>query len=90
MAIRSSALTVGRCYATSTNEVRRILQIDAMRVTYVLRGKMAFPAWDKESWLMATKESFALEVSEEVECDCGRWFPGESVESGVHERTAQE
>ena len=62
MAIRNASIAVGKCYTTPTNEVRRIVKIDGMRVTYVTRGKMAFPSWDKHSWLFASKEAFATEV----------------------------
>ena len=63
MAIRYASIAVGKCYTTPTNEVRRIVKIDGMRVTYVTRGKMAFPSWDRHSWLFASKVAFATEVS---------------------------
>ena len=75
MAIRSGSIAVGKCYATTTNDVRRILKIDGMRVTYVTRGKMAFPSWDRQSWMHASKEMFAIEVSGEVTCEDGQWHP---------------
>lgn len=75
MAIRSGSIAVGKCYQTPTNELRRIVKIDGLRVTYVLRGKMAFPSWDRQAWLFASKGAFAREVSAEVTCECGLWIP---------------
>jgi hypothetical protein len=89
MAIRYASIAVGKCYMTSTNEVRRIVKIDGMRVTYVTRGKMAFPSWDRHSWLFASKESFATEVSGEVPCDCGQWIPSHADKGAAQERNAE-
>jgi len=75
MAIRSSSITAGKCYVTSSNEVRRVVEIKGMTIAYVLRGKMAFPSWDKQSWLYASKESFALQVIGEIPCECGQRAP---------------
>jgi hypothetical protein len=88
MAIRTGSIAVGKCYATATNEVRRIVKIDGMKVTYVTRGKMAFPSWDKQSWMYASREMFALEVSGEVTCECGQWHPVEAARAAAHERNA--
>ena len=38
-------------------------------VTYVVRGKLAFPSWDKTSWQSASKEGFARGVDREVPYD---------------------
>jgi hypothetical protein len=86
MAIRYASIAVGKCFTTPTNEVRRIVKIDGMRVTYVTRGKMAFPSWDKHSWLFANKEAFATEVSGEVACDCGQWIPSHADKGAAQER----
>ena len=83
MAIRYASIAVGKCFTTPTNEVRRIVKIDGMRVTYVTRGKMAFPSWDRHSWL------FATEVSGEVPCDCGQWIPSHADKGAAQERNVQ-
>jgi hypothetical protein len=69
MAIEPGSILVGRCYATPPGEVRRVLEVDRQSVTYVVRGKLAFPSWDKRAWQSTSKESFAREVSREVPCD---------------------
>ena len=72
MAITSGSLRVGHCYATLLNEVWQIVEFDGSFVSYVVRGKLAFPAWDKKMWRSATREAFAKEVAREVPCD---WRP---------------
>jgi hypothetical protein len=72
MAVTSGSLRVGHCYATALDEVRKIVEFDGSVVSYVVRGKLAFPTWDKKSWRSATCEAFAREVSREVPCD---WRP---------------
>ena len=69
MTIEPGSIFVGKCYATSNKEVRKVLEVDGKKVSYVVRGKMAFPAWDKESWHATTRETFASEVNREVPCD---------------------
>ena len=72
MAVTSNSLRVGRCYATPLNDVRQIVEFDGSLVSYVVRGKLAFPTWDKKMWRSATREAFAREVAREVPCD---WRP---------------
>jgi hypothetical protein len=48
------------------------VEFDGSLVSYVVRGKLAFPAWDKKMWRSATREAFAREVAREVPCD---WRP---------------
>ena len=48
MTIVTGSIVVGRCYLTPSSEVRRVLEVDSKTVTYVVRGKMAFPSWDKK------------------------------------------
>ncbi len=69
MAVEPGSIVVGRCYATPSSEVRRVLEIEGQTVRYVVRGKLAFPSWDKNVWQSTSKESFAKEVSREVPCD---------------------
>ena len=67
--METGSILVGRCYATLTNDVRRVLAVDGQSVTYVVRGKMAFPSWDPNAWQSTNKQNFASEVRSEVPCD---------------------
>jgi hypothetical protein len=69
MAMTSGALRVGHCYVTPSNEMRKIVEFDGGHLSYVVRGRMAFPSWDKERWRSTTKDVFAGEVTAEVSCD---------------------
>ena len=69
MAVEINSLCVGRCYVTHACEVRKVLEIDGQKLTYVVRGKMAFPSWDREMHRSTTKEIFARDVEREVPCD---------------------
>ena len=48
--------------------MRKILEIKGEEVTYVLRGKLAFPSWDQKLWRSTSREAFAREVKAEVPC----------------------
>ena len=72
MPIESGSILIGRCYVTPTNDVRKVLEVSSAMVTYVVRGKMAFPSWDPMAWQSTNKQNFASEVSSEVPCD---WQP---------------
>ena len=52
-----------------TGEVRKVLEIDRQKLTYVARDKLAFPAWDHEMRPLTTSETFARDVEGEVPCD---------------------
>jgi hypothetical protein len=54
---------------THNKEVRQVLEIEGQKLTYVARGKLAFPAWDHDLWRLATTETFARDVEREVPCD---------------------
>jgi len=49
--------------------VRQVLALDGQKLTYVARGKLAFPAWDSELQRHTTKDTFARDVEREVTCD---------------------
>ncbi len=70
MAVEANSISVGRCYLTYKREVRKVLEIEGERVTYVARGRLAFPAWDRELWRVTTTDTFARDVEREVPCDC--------------------
>jgi len=67
--VLASSLRVGACYVTNENELRKIVQFEGGLVCYVVRGKMAYPSWDKERWHSITSQAFATEVLREISCD---------------------
>jgi hypothetical protein len=69
MTVEANSICVGRCYVTHDSEVRKVLEIDGQKLTYVARGKLAFPAWDQEMRRLTTRETFARDVEREVPCD---------------------
>jgi hypothetical protein len=69
MAVELSAISVGRCYVTHNREVRKVLEIEGQTLTFVVRGKLAFPTWDHEMRRITTTETFARDVEREVPCD---------------------
>jgi hypothetical protein len=69
MSVDAKLISVGRCYVMHNREVRKVLEIDGPRLTYVARGKLAFPAWDHELRRATTPETFARDVEREVPCD---------------------
>ncbi len=66
MPISSGSIEVGRCFATSDNGVRKVLGIEGECVTYVVRGRMAFPYWDANAWRKVSKLVFAREACSQV------------------------
>ena len=38
-------------------------------MTYVVRGKLAFPSWDRKLWRSTNRDLFAEQVKGEVPCD---------------------
>ena len=72
VSIPTTSIRLGCCYATAVEEVRKVLEIQGLSVTYIVRGKLAFPSWDTRLWQTTTKEAFAREVIREVPCD---WRP---------------
>lgn len=69
MMVEAKSVCIGRCYVTHDREVRKVLDIEDVRLTYVTRGKLAFPSWDQELWRVTTRDAFASEVEREVPCD---------------------
>jgi hypothetical protein len=69
MPVEPSSISVGRCYVTPWNEVRKVVEIEGATVRYVVRGKLAFPVWDKQAWQSSYKDAFAREAQQEVPCD---------------------
>ena len=69
MSITSISLHLGACYITTENDLRKIVEFDGNSLCYVVRGRMAYPSWDKQRWLSMTLQAFATEVLREVSCD---------------------
>ena len=69
MTVEANLICVGRCYVAHNSEVRKVLEIDGQKLTYVARGKLAFPTWDHEMRRVTTRETFARDVEREVPCD---------------------
>ena len=69
VALSSGSIRLGHCYATWGGDVRKILEIRGEEVTYVVRGRLAFPSWDQKLWRSTSREAFAREVNAEVPCD---------------------
>ena len=69
MPVPASLIGIGRCYVAHRGEVLKVLEIEGQKLTYVARGKLAFPAWDQEMRRVTTKETFARDVEREVPCD---------------------
>jgi hypothetical protein len=69
MTVESRSISVGKCYSTAKLEVRKVMEIDGQSLSYVVRGKMAFPSWDRQSWHSANRQTFAAEVDNEVPHD---------------------
>ena len=71
MPIDAGSIRLGHCYLTGTNQVRKVVEIDRIAVTYVARadGKLTFPTWDRRRRKTVTRKDFAVEVMREVPCD---------------------
>ncbi len=69
MTVEPGSISLGKCYSTAKLEVRKVMEIDGQSVTYVLRGKMAFPSWDRQAWHSTNRQTFAGEVDSEVPQD---------------------
>jgi hypothetical protein len=69
MTVESRSISVGKCYSAAKLEVRKVMEIDGQSLSYVVRGKMAFPSWDRQSWHSANRQTFAGEVDNEVPHD---------------------
>ncbi len=72
MPINASSICQGRCYVTVAGEVRKVVEVHGNNVAYVVRGKLAFPTWDKKKWHSVPRDWFATQVSREVPCDWQR------------------
>lgn len=69
MPVSYGSIAIGKCFATPTNDVRQVVGLDRGSVSYVLRGKLAFPSWDRAAWQITSQDAFAREVSAEVAAD---------------------
>lgn len=68
-----NSIAVGNCYVTSTQQVRKVLEIsDDHRLKYVSRGKKPTPNWENGSFTWVSRDVFADDVDRQVTCD---WDP---------------
>jgi hypothetical protein len=67
--LSTGSIGLGHCYVTWGGDVRKIIEVKGERVTFVVRGKLAFPSWDRKLWRSTSKKLFAEQVRGEVPCD---------------------
>jgi hypothetical protein len=68
MAVKVSDIAVGKCYATHSGEVRRVIEIAYKQIVYEARGKKPTPgSWDAK--IPIGLVDFAAALSREVRCD---------------------
>ncbi len=72
MPINAGSIRLGHCYVTAGGEVRKVVEVHGDNVAYVVRGKLAFPTWDKGKWHSVPRGWFANQASQEVPCDWQR------------------
>ncbi len=71
MPVSLDNIAVGKCFVTSTGQVRRVLEMKNDKVKYESRGKTdQGGSWG--AWATVGDESFASDVDREVTCD---WSP---------------
>ena len=66
MSVVASDVVAGKCFATSTNQVRQILEVQGSKVKYQSRGKKA-GEWTNRVEVDLAK--FVDDVDREVSCD---------------------
>ncbi len=67
MTVPLESITVGKCFVTPSNQVRRVLGVEAGKVTYEARGsKMVKGKWPRRATVDTRR--FAAEVTREVPC----------------------
>jgi hypothetical protein len=67
MSVPVESVTPGKCFVTPGNQVRRVLSVDARKVTYEGRGrKMLKGKWPWQATVELGR--FAADVAKEVPC----------------------
>jgi hypothetical protein len=69
MSVSYAEIAIGKCFAMPNNDVRQVVGLNRGSVSYVVRGKLAFPSWDPAAWQITSQDVFAKEVSAEVTAD---------------------
>ncbi|GAB6051721.1 hypothetical protein JCM17960_05410 [Magnetospira thiophila] len=69
MSITESDVAVGKCYATTTNQHRRVVAIDGGKVTYESWGGNVLNTGAPLSRNTAKIETFVDAVEKEIPCD---------------------
>ena len=47
MSVNYAEIAIGKCFAMPNNDVRQVVGLNRGSVDYVVRGKLAFPAWPR-------------------------------------------
>ena len=66
MPVNYAEIAIGKCFAMPNNDVRQVVGLDRGSVSYVVRGKLAFPSWDPAAWKIMSQDGFAKEVCCEI------------------------
>ncbi len=69
MTVPPESVSPGKCFVTPAYQVRRVLMLEAGKVTYEARGSK----WVNGAWLwrnVVNLGRYAHSVSREVPCDC--------------------
>ena len=69
MPVDYADIAIGKCFSMPNNDVRQVIGLDRGSVSYVVRGKLAFPSWDPAARQITSQDAFAKEVSAEVAAD---------------------
>ena len=79
MMVSEDEITVGKCYVTPHDHVRRVLRFDALgRVVYESRGRKA----QRRPWgatFTVDRATFAAAVEREVSCDYDPAYPEKTL-----------
>ena len=76
MTINVADIAVGKCFATTTDQVRRVIEVGPDDLVYESRGKQA-GQWSGRQ--RVTKSVFAEAVDREVHCDWDPRFGGPNL-----------
>jgi hypothetical protein len=75
MPVKLENIEEGKCYVTSSGQVRQVLKIGT-KITYQARGKKALRVGEKWNPAITVKaEKFAAAVDREVRCDSDPDYP---------------
>jgi hypothetical protein len=76
MPISENEIAVGKCFATRSDQVRRVIEVGADDLVYESRGKQAGQWTGRQR---VKRSTFAAAVDREVHCDWDPRFGGPSL-----------